>query len=47
MNNEKYENTLKCIKEILDGFNLESIYTTKQYSDALIRIDNLLQEAKI
>lgn len=40
---EEYKKTLKCIREVLDGFNAFENYTAKQHSDALQRINELLE----
>lgn len=41
---EEYLQALKCIRDVLDGFNAFAGYTAKQYSDALEQINDILQK---
>lgn len=44
---EKFKISLKCIREILDGFSIGGAYTIKQYQDSIQRINEVLEKHDI
>jgi len=44
---DNYIQALKCIREVLDGFNAFLGYTSKQYSDALEQINDILEKQNL